>query len=136
MLGMSGEAVVARLEAMLANGVVSRFGVVVKHRAFGYAANAMAVWDIADDAVDQVAERFAREPMVTLCYRRPRRLPAWRYNLFCMVHATGRPQALETIVRLRGLAGPALADQATLFSTHCFKQRGAVFSVAALEGAA
>jgi DNA-binding Lrp family transcriptional regulator len=60
---------------MLDAGIITRFGVVVKHRAFGYRANAMAVWDIADARVDAVAEIFAREPAVTLCYRRPRRPP-------------------------------------------------------------
>lgn len=135
-LGMSEADVLARLDAMLARGIVTRFGVVVKHRAFGYRANAMVVWDVDDGRVDEIAAHFAAEPDVTLCYRRPRRLPHWRYNLFCMIHATDRAQAQATIARLRLMAGEAVHDQAALFSTHCYKQRGALFSAPCQESAA
>lgn len=130
-LGLSESEVLARLARMLAAGVVTRFGVVVRHRAFGYRANAMAVWDVADVSVDSIAEHFARDPAVTLCYRRPRRLPHWRYNLFCMIHAKDRGAALATIETLKRAAGAPVRDQATLFSTHCYKQRGASFSATA-----
>lgn len=135
-LGLDETTILARLGAMLDAGIITRFGVVVKHRAFGYRANAMAVWDIADDEVDAVAEVFAREPAVTLCYRRPRRLPDWRYNLFCMIHATDRANAMDVITRLRLQAGAPLRHQATLFSTRCYKQRGASFARVAPEHAA
>ncbi len=133
-LALSETQVVARLAAMLARNVVGRFGVVVKHRAFGYAANAMAVWNLDDARVDSIAAQFAEAPEVTLCYRRPRRLPHWPYNLFTMIHARARDEAGIVIERLAGVAGDALAGRATLFSTHCYKQRGATF--AATERAA
>ena len=57
-------------------------------------ANAMAVWDVPETIVDGVAARMLRNPRVTLCYRRQRRLPDWPYNLFCMVHAKSRTEAL------------------------------------------
>jgi len=134
-LGISEAEVIGRIDAMIQKGVISRFGIVVRHRAFGYTANAMAVWDIADAEVDAVAERFCAEAGVTLCYRRPRRLPHWRYNLFTMVHGTSRPAAEATVTHLAALAGTALAGRATLFSTRCFKQRGAVFSRAGEDAA-
>lgn len=127
-LGSTEQAVIARLDRMITAGIISRFGVVVRHRAFGYTANAMAVWDIADAEVDAIAEVFAREAGVTLCYRRPRRLPGWRFNLFTMIHGKERAGAEATIAHLAALAGSALAARDTLFSTRCFKQRGAVFS--------
>ena len=135
-LDMTEADVTDRLAAMLASGVVTRFGVVVKHRAFGYRANAMVVWDIDDARVDEIAAQFANEPEVTLCYRRPRRLPHWRYNLFCMIHATDRAQAQATIARLRLMAGEAVREQNVLFSTRCYKQRGALFSQTRRESAA
>lgn len=127
-IGLAETAVVARLAAMLSRNVVGRFGVVVKHRAFGYDSNAMAVWDLDDARVDAVAARFAESPEVTLCYRRPRRRPEWPYNLFTMIHARAREEAEIVIARLAGVAGAALAGRATLFSTHCYKQRGATFA--------
>jgi len=120
--------VTARLEQLIAAGVVTRFGCVVRHNKLGFNANAMAVWDVPDDMVESVGETFARHAKVTLCYQRPRRLPLWPYNLFCMVHAKSRHEAHATIDELNLLADTGLNNQAVLFSTRCFKQRGAVFS--------
>jgi len=64
----------------------------------------MAVWDVPDDMVDSVAESFTRNPHVTLCYRRPRHLPLWPYNIFCMVHAKARQDAYAVIDEINLLA--------------------------------
>ncbi len=120
--------VISRLEHLIAAGVVTRFGCVVRHDKLGYRANAMAVWDVPDEMVDDVATMFARHPAVTLCYRRPRRPPHWPYNLFCMVHARSRDEAYAAIDDVNLQADMGLFRQTVLFSTRCFKQRGAVFS--------
>ncbi len=120
--------VIGRLEHLIAAGVVTRFGCVVRHDRLGYRANAMAVWDVPDEMVDDVAATFARHPAVTLCYRRPRRAPHWPYNLFCMVHAKSRAEAYAVIDDVNLQADMGLYRQTVLFSTRCFKQRGAVFS--------
>jgi hypothetical protein len=93
----------------------------------------MAVWNVPDDRTADVARIFARHPGVTLCYRRPRRLPDWPFNLFCMVHAKAQGEAYAVIDDLNLAADTGLLDQTVLFSTRCFKQRGAVFS-SATEG--
>jgi DNA-binding Lrp family transcriptional regulator len=127
-LGLREDDVLDRLRGLTASGIVKRFGCVVRHRSLGYASNAMAVWDISDENVEAVAGHFAGHTDVTLCYRRPRRLPDWPYNLFCMIHAKTRRDAYATIDELNLLADTGLARQAILFSTRCFKQRGAVLS--------
>ncbi|WP_434905230.1 siroheme decarboxylase subunit beta [Bradyrhizobium sp. HKCCYLS20291] len=127
-LGLDEACVIGRLEHLIAAGVVTRFGCVVRHDKLGYRANAMAVWDVPDDMVDAVADVFARHPRVTLCYQRPRRLPLWRYNLFCMVHAKSRDEAYAVLDDLALQADTGLLPHDVLFSTRCFKQRGAVFA--------
>lgn len=134
-VGLGEGDVLDRLRLLSAQGVVKRFGCVVRHRTVGYAANAMAVWDISDDRVEEVAKLFTANPAVTLCYRRPRRLPDWPYNLFCMVHAKARREAYAAIDELNLVADTGLLPQAVLFSTRCFKQRGAVLS-SPMRGAA
>ena len=128
--------VIDRLRRLCAGGVISRFGLVVRHRSLGYRANAMAVWDVADEDVDRVAAVFAGQPFVTLCYRRPRRRPRWPYNLFCMIHGRDRITVEGQIGQLNDTAGTRALPQAVLFSRRCFKQRGARFSGAAKEAAA
>jgi DNA-binding Lrp family transcriptional regulator len=127
-LGIAEDTLLARLVRLTASGIVTRFGCVVRHRALGYTANAMAVWDVPDDRVGEVAAHFARSPKVTLCYRRPRRLPDWRYNLFCMIHAKTPGDVYAAIDELNLVADTGLLPQSILFSARCFKQRGATFS--------
>ena len=124
-LGVGEDDVLERLAVLQDNGTVSRFGVVVSHRELGYRANAMVVWDVPDERVDECGRRLAALPFVTLSYRRPRRLPDWPYNLFCMIHGRDRSQVLaevEAATRESGLGG---RKRAVLFSRRCFKQRGA-----------
>jgi len=127
-ISLSEDEVIGHLGRLLSAGVVSRFGCVVRHRHLGYCANAMAVWDVPDHVVGVVARHFTNNPHVTLCYQRPRNLPDWPYNLFCMIHARTRPEALAAIDDLNAIAQTGLYSQSVLFSTRCFKQRGAVFS--------
>lgn len=108
-------------------GVVRRFGVVVRHHELGYRANAMAVWDVPDEAVDAAGRALAAAPDVTLCYRRPRRLPDWPHNLFCMIHGRDRGAVLRAVDRAAEAAGLEAVPRAVLFSGRRFKQRGATF---------
>lgn len=127
-LDLTQSEVIERLDHMKASGIVTRFGCVVRHEKLGYRSNAMAVWDVPDDRVDDVVKSFARHPKVTLCYRRLRHRPVWPYNIFCMVHARSRWEAHAVIDEINLEADTGLLRQAVLFSKHCFKQRGAVFS--------
>lgn len=123
-IGLGEEEVIARLRRLLAAGTVRRFGVVVRHRALGYTANAMVVWDIDDGRVDAAAATATSFPFVTLCYRRPRR-QGWRYNLFTMIHGRERPAVLAQVAALRTALGTDVQDHAVLFSRRAFKQGGA-----------
>ena len=48
MIGLSENDVIQRLETLIEEGVIRRFGIVVNHRKIGYRANAMVVWDVPD----------------------------------------------------------------------------------------
>ncbi len=127
-LDLKQSEIIDRLDHMKTSGIVTRFGCVVRHEKLGYKSNAMAVWDVPHDRLDDVVESFARHPKVTLCYRRPQHLPLWPYNIFCMVHARSRWDAYAVIDEINLEADTGLLRQAVLFSKRCFKQRGAVFS--------
>lgn len=120
--------VLAALARWLEEGVVKRFGVVVRHHELGYTANAMLVQAIPAERVGAVGRALAGEPAVTLCYRRPPRLPDWPYNLFCMIHGRERAAVEAEIAALR--ARHQLLDCAhdVLFSRTRFKQQGARYA--------
>jgi DNA-binding Lrp family transcriptional regulator len=117
-----------RLAAMLECGVIRRIGAVPNHYALGYTANGMSVWDVDDAAIDAAGERVGALPFVTHCYRRPRRLPEWPYNLFAMVHGTSREEVMAHVDEIRALLAHqvpgALRGSDVLFSTAILKKTG------------
>lgn len=126
-LGLSEQSVIDRIKRLRESGVIKRMGVVVRHRELGYRANAMVVWDVPDAEVAELGRCLSHFEFVTLCYRRPRRLPQWRYNLFCMIHGQDRESVLEKYRLLIDRCGLEEIPRAVLFSRRCFKQRGALY---------
>lgn len=129
--GLSEAEALAALQKLLDCGVIRRMGVVVRHHELGYRANAMVVWDIPDEEVSSVGNCLGGIEYVTLCYRRPRRLPAWRYNLFCMIHGHDRAEVLARVEAMRENCGLQHVASEVLFSTRRFKQCGARYARAA-----
>lgn len=126
--GLSEDAVIARIGTLLECGDIKRFGIIVRHKELGYRSNAMVVWDLPDAWVDQLGERIGQMPFVTLCYRRPRRLPDWPYNLFSMIHGRNPESVLDQVEQIKQRAGLQHANYAVLFSGKRFKQRGARYA--------
>ena len=126
-LGWSEQAVIDKLSDMIERSVIKRLGVVVRHHELGYRANAMLVWDVPDGDIDHLGHLLGQQDCVTLCYQRPRRLPVWPYNLFCMVHGKDRDDVLACIDDMTQGLGLENMQQAVLFSGRRFKQRGACY---------
>ncbi|NND48880.1 MAG: Lrp/AsnC family transcriptional regulator [Rhizobiales bacterium] len=123
--GCTEEAALARLRRLVADGIISRFGCVLRHRRIGFSANAMAVWSVPERDADALGERLATCDAVTLCYRRAPRLPDWPYNLFAMVHGRERTAVEREIAQAARIAGLSSYPSAVLFSCRCFKQEAA-----------
>jgi DNA-binding Lrp family transcriptional regulator len=123
-LGVSGQQVRERLAQMLESGLIRRIGAVPNHYRLGFTANGMSVWDVDDALVDQLGERIGQLPGVSHCYRRPRRLPSWPYNLFAMLHGRTRAEVEQQAVQLRELLGTACRGHDILYSTAILKKTG------------
>ena len=126
--GMIEAEVLATLRDWIAAGVISRLGVIVRHHELGYTANAMTVWDVPDEIAGTIGRRLAAADCVTLCYRRARDLPHWRYNLYCMIHGRNHERVLAQVEWLHQTCGLAGYPFAVLFSSQRFKQHGARYS--------
>ncbi len=127
-LGIGELEVIEAIRRLIERGIIRRFGVVLSHRDLGYRANAMAVWDVPDGAVREIGGRMAALSFVTLCYRRPRRLPDWPYNLFCMIHGRDRTTVKQLVDDAARAARAERYPRAILFSSRRFKQRGARYA--------
>ncbi|MBP8022939.1 MAG: Lrp/AsnC family transcriptional regulator [Azonexus sp.] len=123
-LGCDEATVLAGIEDLLARGVIRRIGVVPNHYAIGYSANGMSVWDVDDAVADALGERIGQLPFVTHCYRRPRHLPGWPYNLFAMLHGGNRGEVMAHVEEVRALLGAACRSSDVLFSTQILKKTG------------
>ena len=123
-IGIAGEEVVRRLQALLDTGVIRRIGAVPNHYAIGWTANGMTVWDVADEQVDELGARVGALEFVTHCYRRPRALPDWPYNLFAMVHGNSRDEVREKATLIAHLLGSECRGSDVLFSTRILKKTG------------
>ena len=107
-LGWDPGTVTDRLAQLLAGGAIRRIGAVPNHYRLGLRGNGMTVWDIEDAEVDRLGAEVGALETVSHCYRRPRRLPLWPYNLFAMVHGRDRTQVLERHPPHRVPGGPPL----------------------------
>ncbi|WP_206456124.1 siroheme decarboxylase subunit beta [Aurantimonas marina] len=133
-LGRSEADVLERVKALAAAGILSRIGVIVRHRALGWRSNAMVVWETNEADTGRVGPALTAVPGVTLCYQRRPAPGAWPYTLYCMIHARSRGEAMAVLERASREVGLQDTPHRVLFSIRCFKQTGAL--VAATEGAA
>ncbi|MGD9785631.1 MAG: AsnC family transcriptional regulator [Hyphomicrobiaceae bacterium] len=124
LLGMSEADVISRLERMQELGVVRRIAAAPNHYALGMTANGMTVWDVEDRGVSDLGHRIGALDFVTHCYRRPRALPSWPYNLFAMVHGTCRGEVEDKRATIARLLGGACRRSDILYSTRILKKTG------------
>lgn len=125
-LGMPAGKVLERIAALAAAGVLSRIGVIVRHRALGWRSNAMVVWELPSGRAAEVGPVLAAVRGVTLCYQRRPVPEVWPYTLYCMIHARTRAEAMTVLGRACEQAGIEGVPHEVLFSLRCFKQTGAM----------
>jgi DNA-binding Lrp family transcriptional regulator len=123
-LGLAEADVMARLERLLASGAVRRIGAVPNHYRLGLIHNGMTVWDVADAEVDRLGAAVGALDFVTHCYRRPRALPLWPYNLFAMVHGRTAGEIDDKRAVIARLIGDACGASDMLPSTRILKKTG------------
>ncbi|RVT81825.1 Lrp/AsnC family transcriptional regulator [Rhodobacteraceae bacterium CCMM004] len=124
--GLDEAAALDRTARLIDEGYVTRFGVIVRHRALGWRANAMVVWELPPDRAAEVGPDLAAVPGVTLCYQRRAVPGVWPYTLYCMIHGRSRDEAMAVLDDARALPGLRGVAHDILFSLRCFRQTGAL----------
>ena len=123
-LGLTAADVMRRMQRLLEAGAIRRIGAVPNHYALGWKANGMSVWDVPDEHVAEAGRRVGALEFVSHCYRRPRHLPDWPYNLFAMVHGRSREEVDEKLFRIAELLGDWDRGHDVLFSSRILKKTG------------
>lgn len=75
---------------------MSRFAGILRHRHLGYTANAMVVWEVPADMVDEFGTYGAANPAISHCYERVV-YPQWPYNMYTMIHGTTAEETQSVI---------------------------------------
>ena len=74
------------LKQMMSKGFIRRFGALLRHQKAGYTNNALVLWAVPPNNIEEIAKIFIASPFVSHCYERT---PAFenKYNLFTMFHS-------------------------------------------------
>ena len=123
-LGITASEVISRMKAMQEVGIIRRIAAVPNHYALGYKGNGMSVWDVPGELVNELGNKVGALDFVSHCYHRPRFLPDWPYNLFAMVHAHNREEALLLVDTIAKLLGEHDRGHDVLFSKRILKKTG------------
>lgn len=118
-LGLSTEALIARLEAMIERGEIRRVAASIAHRRAGVAANVMCVWHVPPEKVEAFAAEAAKCPTITHLYDRAIS-PEWPYNVYAMIHGRQQADCQAVIADLCTRTGQT--DYVALISTREFKK--------------
>lgn len=105
-LGMEESQLLEGIEMLQKNGAMKRFGSILYHQKAGYGANAMGVWQVPGDELDETGARMASNEKVSHCYARAP-IPGFGYNLFTMVHGRSDEECREVMAALSRDTGRA-----------------------------
>ena len=118
-LGISQRRLLTLIKKLKAEGYIRRFGATLRHRNSGFSANAMVVWLVPQDEIDQVGEAMASFKEVTHCYlRQPQ--GDWKFNLFTMIHGSSQEECRAIAQRISQTTG--IKGYQMLFSTRELKK--------------
>ena len=118
-LNMSSEDVTNCLKRFNKAGIMRRVAAILHHRKAGFRANAMGVWKVPEDMIEQIALRMASFKSVSHCYSRPT-YPDWPYSLFTMIHGRSAKDCNSLIKKLSELTG--INEYDTLYSSKEYKK--------------
>jgi DNA-binding Lrp family transcriptional regulator len=104
LLGIEESDVLDLLRSFKERKLMRRFAAVMNHRSAGFKANAMGVWAVPEDALDEIGPRMAGFAAVSHCYRRPT-YDDWPYSVFTMVHGRTARDCEATIDAIRNDTG-------------------------------
>jgi siroheme decarboxylase len=102
--GVTETDVLAVLRSLKERKLMRRFAAVMNHRSAGFKANAMGVWAVPEDRLDEIGPQMAGFAAVSHCYRRPT-YDDWPYSVFTMVHGRSARDCEATIEAIRSETG-------------------------------
>jgi DNA-binding Lrp family transcriptional regulator len=118
-IGSDETTVLRLLESFKERNLMRRFAAVMNHRSAGYKANAMGVWAVPEDQLEEIGPQMAGFAHVSHCYRRPT-YDDWPYSVFTMIHGHTARDCEDTIAAIEADTG--IDEYALLWSVKEYKK--------------
>jgi siroheme decarboxylase len=118
-VGLGPEELLERAYDLRNRKIMRRFSAVLYHRKAGFRANAMGVWKVPEERIEEVGNAFAHYQAVSHCYQRPV-YEDWPYALFSMVHGRTVEECEAVLDAMAAETG--LTERLSLYSTREYKK--------------
>lgn len=118
-IGITEEKLLKKINDFYSKGILRRVGGILYHREAGFKANAMVVWIVPEDKIQEAGETMSSFKEVSHCYARPTAYN-WPYNVFTMVHGQTKGQCEDTINKISNSV--KIYDYKILYSTKELKK--------------
>jgi DNA-binding Lrp family transcriptional regulator len=110
---------------LLGEGCLRKVSALINHVQAGFVANAMCVWNVPAERVDEAGNIIAGFKEVTHCYSRPAS-ESWPYAIYCMIHGLDRQECEDVATRIAKAVRPI--DYRILYSVRELKKQSLRFS--------
>lgn len=118
-LGISEKTLLTKIQELYDKQIIRRVSGILYHRKSGYNANAMVVWIVPEDKIDEVGKTLSYFTEITHCYQRPT-FQDWPYNLFTMIHSETKEECESNIKRISEIIN--INEYKVLYSTKELKK--------------
>lgn len=118
-IGLTAGELIEKARELKERKIMRRFSAVLHHRKAGFKANAMGVWKVPPDRVEEVGQMFAQYQAVSHCYERPI-YDDWPYAIFSMVHGRSVEECEAVLNAMAEESG--VSERASLYSTREYKK--------------
>lgn len=118
-LNIDEDQLMHKLKIYSETGILKRIGAILYHRRAGFNANAMVVWKVDNEDLDNVGKYMASLLEVSHCYERKPCI-SWNYNLYTMIHEKDRENCNKIIEKIATTIG--VTNYRILYSTRELKK--------------
>ncbi len=119
-LGTTEDELLEVIRSLIAEGVIRRYGAVVRHEQVGYSSNVLVAWEIPEERIDEFEGVIQDLAEVSHGYERVS-YPEWRYNVYTMIHGHSKDECLGVAERISSAI--KIEDYILLFTKRELKKR-------------
>ncbi len=119
-LGTTEDELLEVIRSLITDGVIRRYGAVVRHERVGYSSNVLVAWEIPEERIDEFEAVIRDLTEVSHGYERVS-YPEWRYNVYTMIHGHSKDECLGVVERISSAI--KIKDYILLFTKRELKKR-------------